>query len=128
MNKKLYIQLGNYALVGVLAFLSDFFVFSIMVGKLYYQIANCCGLLTGLLVNFLLSKLWVFQSKKAINKREVIAFICFTGFGFAFTGLGMFLGVEIIHWNKKLTKCIVAGIMFFFNYLTRKYVIFKHRE
>lgn len=118
-------QLLKYGLVGGLAFLTDFLVFSVLVSEVHYQIANYCGLFSGLLINYFLSKTWVFQSQKFVNKKEVFEFIAFTAFGFLLSGFGMYIGIEYLRINEKLTKFGVACIVFVMNFLARKFVIFK---
>jgi putative flippase GtrA len=118
-------QFLKYAVVGCLAFLADFAVFSMLVGAVHYQIANYCGLVTGLVTNYFLSKVWVFRSQVSINKKEVLGFVGFTVFGFLLSGVGMYLSVELLEMNKKIAKFCVACIVFVVNFLARKYVIFK---
>lgn len=126
-DSQTYRQLIKYALVGGLAFIVDFSVFSLLVREVHYQIANYCGLFTGLLINYLLSKVWVFESRYNVNQKELVSFISFTAFGFLLSGLGMFVGIELLRIHEQITKFCVACLVFFMNFLARKYVIFKKR-
>jgi putative flippase GtrA len=124
---KQVLQLVKYGVVGVAAFLVDFTIFSLLSRVIHYQIANYCGLLSGLALNFVLSKFWVFHNKIGVNKGEVFSYLGFTVIAFAFTGMGMYVGIECMHLNKQITKFIVAVLVFFLNYFARRYVIFKQR-
>ena len=124
-------QTIKYIIVGGLSFGVDFIVlktFSIIIGDKNYQIAVYLGLISGLFINYLLSKLWVFKNNTRVNKKEVFSFALFTSFGFAFTGVGMYFLHELLILGVGLSKFIVASIVFIMNFFARKYFIFNKQQ
>lgn len=120
-------QVVRYFLAGAISFGADFFIFNLLMHKVHYQIANYSGLLVGLAVNYSLSKRWVFNGKREVDQKEVFTFILVTIFGFAFTGLNMFIGIDRMKLDENITKFIVAVLVFVMNFMARKYVIFRDR-
>lgn len=118
-------QLVKYTITGAASFCTDYAVYWIFSYAVHYEIATFISLLAGLCVNYAMSKLWVFNSKKTVSGKELFAFILFTTAGFALTALGMFVGVDLLKINDKIVKFAVAVIVFIINFVVRKYIIFK---
>lgn len=122
----LLMQMARYLITGGLSFLADFFIFNLFLHRVHYQIAHYSGLIVGLIVNYSLSKTWVFGNREAIYRREIVTFVLFTIGGFAFSGFAMFLGMEIMKMDGRVTKFVVAVLVFVINFMARKYVIFRN--
>lgn len=124
-HKKDMMQAIKYIITGGASFVSDYSMFLILIHSFHYEIATYAGLIIGLIVNYLMSKIWVFKNNNSVDTREIISFIIVTAIGFAFTGIGMYIGVDILHIDEKIAKLIVAILVFVFNFLARKYVVWK---
>ncbi len=125
----------RYVVVGGLAFLVDFGTL-VAFQELYFEkfswgvyASTVTGFCAGLAVNYSLSLLFVFtQSKDRGKGRTLGAFVVFgvVGLlGLAWTELGMWFGIEILYWNYMIVKVFVTGAVLVWNYLGRKFLIFR---
>lgn len=134
--KSLFKEFARYLVVGGTAFLVDYgvlylsktFLFSSF-GDTGVYLATALGFLTGLIYNYILSLVWVFQSAKDQKKgRTVGAFVVFAVIGvigLLLTEGGMFLGYQLLHINYLIVKLFVAAFVLLWNYGARKILIFK---
>lgn len=91
-----------------------------------YLIAAAIGFILGSSLNYILSVKWVFISGKFKNKViEFNIFILFTFFGLGLNHLIMYLGVENLKVDYKGVKIIALVLVTLFNFLTKKYFVFK---
>lgn len=134
--KNLMKEFSRYILVGGSAFIVDIallYIFRTYVfnglGLKGIYISTALGFTGGLVYNYFLSLIFVFDGAKQNDKGKSFgAFIVFAVIGIAgllLTEFGMFLGVEIYQINFLITKICVAGLVLIWNYGVRKILIFK---
>ena len=132
---RLLFEFLRYALVGGIAFIADFGTL-VAAQEIYLKsfssgvyIATVLGFVVGLAVNYALSLWFVFTSEKDRGKgRSIVAFLVFGVIGLmglGWTELGMWLGIECLHWNYMLVKVFVTGAVLMWNYLGRKVLVFR---
>lgn len=132
---RLFSEFLRYAVVGGIAFVADFGTL-VSAQELYLKsfssgvyIATVLGFVVGLAVNYALSLWFVFTSESDRGKgRSIGAFLVFGLIGLmglGWTELGMWLGIECLHWNYMLVKVFVTGAVLLWNYLGRKILIFN---
>jgi len=123
-----FLQLFRYTFVGGIAFIADFGLLYILTEYIHfhYLLSATLSFIVGLIINYSLSKLWVFSSN-TIKKRWV-EFIVFSLIGIVGLGLNnLFLWIFTDYcsiyymWSKILTTVIV----FFWNFLARKFILFN---
>jgi len=117
----------KYLIVALISFTVDISVLYLSVSYVgfHYMLAAAIAFSMGLIVNYLLSINWVFQDRTYDSKK--IEFILFTSIGL----IGLVLN-EIVMWvlTEKFilfymySKFISAGIVFMWNYLLRKKLLF----
>jgi putative flippase GtrA len=106
------------------------------------EISTALGFLTGLIINWILSVVFVFKGGRRsvglTSKSDFIKFTVIAIIDFVFTELVVGLGVLLIHpfplfgtevflslgWNEWLMKVIATCIVLVFNYFARKKWIF----
>lgn len=125
-----FIQLFRYCFVGGLAFLADWL--SMILFKeigLHYLIAAVIGFFVGLAVNFLLSKLFIFQKDNAAigKKGEFIAYAVIGVIGLGITELLMYFFTDIIQFHYAISKIIAAVIVLFWNFIARKKFLYSKK-
>ena len=134
--QKLFWEFFRYAIVGGIAFVADWgtlFIFReyVFTGetKAGLAAATAAGFIAGLIVNYVLSLIFVFRS--ADNKssgKGVRAFVVFTVIGIiglGLTELGMYAGVYLLNWHYLIVKIIVAALVLIWNYCGRKIFVFN---
>lgn len=136
--KKFIRQFCRYLFAGGIAAVIDiltFYICSSIVG-INYLIANTIAFIFGLIVNFIMTKFWVFES----NDNTARAFILY-----ALTGvIGLFIGNGILYLlidcriifllsgiNKDglismIAKCLSVIIVLFWNFFSRKFFVFRN--
>ena len=157
-NKQLIAEVIRFLFVGGLATVFDYAVFALfrefllppelIAGSDVWNafsavIATTLGFLVGLLINWILSVVFVFRggTKKVglSSKRDFLVFTVIALIGLAFTqiviGFGVLLiptfklfGVEVflsVGWNEWLLKGVTTCIVLVFNYFARKKYIFN---
>ena len=97
-TEHLGVQFMRYIVVGGLATVADFGVLVVLTSGLgvHYLISNAAGFVAGLTVNYVLSVLWVFASRKL--KSRIAEFTIFAVVGVVGLGLSqlvMYLGVGV---------------------------------
>ncbi len=123
-----FIQLFRYGFVGGIAFLVDFvFLFCLteFVG-LPYLVSAAISFILGLVTNYLLSTVWVFNQRVVTNRsKEFIVFSVIGIIGLGFNELIMWFGSSVLPLYYLLSKIISTVIVFFWNFFARKYILFN---
>ena len=140
-NKKLIFEFLRYAVVGGISAVVDMGVnfvllFYVLGGtkddKGFVALAVAAGFIVGLLVNFILSNIFVFKEKEQKEKGKTAkAFLIYAlvgVIGFVLTEVLTILGTLVIGeggiWYLVLT-CFVKGAVLIWNYVGRKIFVYK---
>jgi putative flippase GtrA len=114
--------------VGGLAFVIDFGSLYLLTefAGLHYLISAAVAFLFGLLTNYCLSRLWVFDRR---TMESVTAeFLVFAVIGIVGLGLNeaiIWFVAEKIHFHYMVAKAISAGIVLLWNFGARKSLLFR---
>jgi putative flippase GtrA len=122
-----YVQFLRYGFVSVVALVVDFGGLIILkeAAGLNYLVAATISFLLGLVVNYLLSALWVFHSSKLLNKKhEIILFSLIGLVGLALTGLILWVLTSKFKVYYILSKAVATFIVYFWNFGARKKYVF----
>lgn len=127
-NGILFQQFSRYVVVGGLAFMIDF-------GSLYtltefagyhYLISAAVAFLLGLLTNYCLCRLWVFDRRTM--ESAPLEFLIFAVIGIVGLGLNeaiMWFVGEVVHLHYLIGKVISASIVLIWNFGARKLILFR---
>ncbi len=124
----------RYMVTGGLAFAVDFGLFAVCLYTIewHYLVANLMGLVAGLIVNYVLSVVWVFVAcKRTLEKNRGLEFFLFTLVGIAGIGINqllMYLMVGQFGWNEMMSKIIAAGLVLVWNFGARKFMLFRGKR
>lgn len=146
-NKGTIKEFLRYVLVGGIAFVVDFGVFTLLRETLYrgrvdvaaITVSTAAGFLVGLAVNYLLSMLIVFrkesQQKQGKTLKAVLIFAAVGVVGFGLTELLQWIGESFVlktpvgklfgDLGKYAVKLFVSGVVMVWNYVGRKIFVFK---
>lgn len=127
-------QIVRYLVTGGLAFVVDFGLFALClyVFDWHYLLANLVGLIAGLIINYILSVVWVFVAcKRVLEKNKGLEFSLFALVGIAGVGINqllMFLMVGVFDWNEMASKMVAAVLVLMWNFGARKLMLFRERK
>ena len=117
------LQFFRYFFVGGIAAFANFLFLYIFtdVFQIYYMFSNILSFLIGLIVNYVLSKKFIFRIDAGDKKVEFLIYGLIGGTGLVFdTGL-MYLFTDIIGFHYLISKVLSTAIVFIWNFLARKY-------
>ena len=141
-----FMEFVRFIIVGGLATIVDMFVMGVILyafnPKLYPAFYNvwygglspstaatvvgtCCGFLSGLVVNYALSVLFVFINKG--NSKSVIGFAVFAGLSAIGLGIhtgGMYIGYTLLGINEWIVKIFLTVVVLIYNYISKRFILF----
>ena len=139
-----FIQFLRSVIVGAVATIIDIGVLTVLVEAFNVNvfIATAIGFIVGLLVNFFISSVWVFEKSKVVKNR-VSEFIIFALIGV----VGLIINELIVNFfDLYLAKSLIFGsfidsdkyyligklvatvIAFVWNFFARKFIIYRNEE
>lgn len=126
-SNNLFIQMFRYLFVGGGAFLVDTGTLCLLAYFINKYVAVAIGFILGLIVNFALSKAFVFKKEKA-RVGSVIEFVSYGIIGLIGLGLTeLLIGVftEMIPFRLVFAKIIAAAIVLLWNFAARKVALYS---
>ena len=119
--------LARYFLVGGFAAAIDiglFVLFAQYLGLPYLRVA-AASFVVATLANYWLSIRFVFVSGQRFRRRWEVALVFAVSLaGLAFNALILWLCVEMLHFGLLAAKLTATGVVFFWNFLARRILIF----
>jgi len=123
-----FLQLFRYVFVGGVAFIVDFGFLYVLTeyAHLHYLLSATLSFILGLVTNYSISKIWVF-SENTIKKRwlEFVVFSLIGVVGLGFNNLFLWIFTDYCSIHYMLSKVLATIIVFFWNFLSRKFILFK---
>jgi putative flippase GtrA len=91
--------------------------------------ATAAGYLVGTLVNYAIARRWVFRPSAHAPAREFALVLAVQGVGLALTeALTVGLSQHGPHWSVLLAKTVAVVLVFFWNYLGRRLLVYPARR
>ena len=144
MKKELIKEILRFLIVGLIATLCDyavFYLFNLVIFKAINETLNIIlstflGFVTGLIINWIFSINFVFRYKKKTTSTQFIIYLVISVIGLAITEFGMLIAkplfgtyevtfiVTFDFW-KLFFKCMMTLIVLVWNYIGRKFLVFR---
>ena len=127
-------QFMSYFCVGGISAIVEWVLFAAFANLLgiNYIAATCLAFVFSTLTNWFLGKRWTFKDSKQYEKKalkEVLLIFIVSGVGLLFNIVLMFLFVNVLELNTPLlkvcSKITATGIVFVWNFLIRKYAVYR---
>ena len=129
-----FIQFFRYVFVGGAATVVDWgsstLLFQVIFHRQYATASNVIGFILGLITNYIISTIWVFDSSKV--KSRVAEFLSFAAIGVV--GLLITIGITKLFEHtladrtslyQFIAKVVSTAVSFFWNFFARKYLIYN---
>ena len=128
-TKNGFLQFVRYVFVGGIATVVDWGALFLLtdVAKIYHMISAVVAFVAGLITNFLLSKLLVFNANEVkVNPTlEFISYGIIGIVGLGITELILFLLTNCLSVHYMISKMLATVIVLAWNYLARKKILYK---
>ena len=128
LDKK-YREIVNYIIIGGLTTvvsLASYYILRIFIDS--YMIATVISWILAVSFAYITNKTFVFQSKEKNVLKEFAKFIASRLTSLLIELLSMYVLVDIIKINDKISKLIVQFIVLVLNYLFSKLIVFKKEK
>jgi len=117
----------RYSIVGGLTAVAEFSLLIIQVEliSINYLIANIIAFVLAHIINYILSRIWVFESSSSKRRIEFSLFMLFVGGGLLINQVLLWYLVDQVGIRYEISKIISILVVIIWNYITRRYIIFK---
>lgn len=123
------VQLFRYMWVGGIAFIIDYTSLYFLTDYFYinYLISAAFAFLLGLITNYLLSTIWVFNSSRLNNKfTEFLIFGTIGIIGLCINEIIIYICCVFFNLHYMISKLLSTALVFFWNFFGRKYILFTN--
>lgn len=128
-------QAVSYFFVGGISAIVEWMMFAVFLNLmgLHYLLSTCLAFIFSTTTNWYLGRCWTFkENKKYADKRtqEILMIFIVSAIGLFFNILLMYLFVDVFKFNtdcqKIVGKIAATGIVFVWNFLVRKFWVYKN--
>lgn len=123
------VQLFRYIWVGGLSFVIDYISLFLFTEYLHinYLISAAIAFILGLITNYQLSTIWVFNNSRLNNKFTEFTIFSIIGIiGLGLNEIIIYICSEFLNLYYMISKLISTVVVFFWNFLGRKYILFTN--
>lgn len=127
MNKATIKQLMLYLIVGAGATVVEWACFYVLNDtlKMHYSIATALAFIVSTFANWLLGRWIMFKKTGQGVVKELLQIYAASVVGLLMNLAIMWLAIDVLKINNMISKIIATGIVFIWNFLIRKLLIYK---
>ena len=119
MGKILFYKLIKYCIVGFSGVIVDFSITWLLKEKLYVNkyIANTAGFVSAATSNYVLNRIWTFESENPRIAGEYVSFFVISIIGLGLNNLIIWLCADKLKWNFYFSKIVAIGLVTLWNFV-----------
>lgn len=115
-----------YLVVGGVATIVEWILFFVLNKcSIHYEIATTAAYILSTLVNWFVGRLLVFKENRKSIFKEILEIYIASIVGLLMNLVIMWLAVDVLTFNEMFSKVSATAIVFFYNFLVRKLLIYK---
>ena len=115
-----------YLIVGGIATISEWIIFYLLDKLLlHYAVATTIAYILSTFINWLAGRILVFKESKQSLFKEILSIYLASMVGLLLNLLIMWITVDLLSVNEMLSKIIATALVFFYNFIIRKVLIYK---
>ena len=118
-------QLFLYLIVGGIATIVEWVFFWLFDHWMHYIPAAALAFILSTFANWLAGRLIMFKNPEKKLAKELIQIYAASIFGLLFNFIIMWIAIDIFGIVDMISKIIATGIVFFWNFFVRKFLIYK---
>lgn len=121
--KKLIAQFMKFGVVGVIAFFIDYLTMIALteLAGVPYLISTTISFIVSVIFNYIASMRYVFAHKEGMSRgKEFIIFVILSAIGLVINDISMYVGVEFMGIDYRITKIFATAIVAVWNFFSRK--------
>ena len=125
--KKLFEQIIKFGLVGFLCFFIDYgiMVFLTEIVNINYLISSGISFTVSVIVNYILSLTFVFDTQEGNKIKEFVIFIILSVIGLGINQVLMWFCVDVLGIFYMISKIGATAVVMVYNFITRKLILEK---
>lgn len=126
-TEKLHFQFFRYLISSGISLIADYLltIFLKEFLNIHYLIASTSGNILGLIINYLLSISWVFNTRKIENKKvEFLIFILTSIVGMIITQFLVYFFTEFLKFHYIISKTVSIFFGYIVRFILRKKILF----
>lgn len=127
-SDNIFIQAFRYIFAGLAGFILDFLILFVLTNymHLYYLLSATISFISGVFLTYIISIYWVFQIKSSRSRLGEFAIFILIGLvGLAMTIALIWFFTEKVHIYYLFSKILATLIVYFWNFFSRKHLLFK---
>ena len=115
-----------YLIVGGIATVTEW-IFFFVLDKIsfHYTLATVIAYVISTLVNWFAGRVLVFKASKQPFLKEILEIYAASIIGLLLNLLIMWIAIDVLTFNEMISKIAATAIVFFYNFLVRKLLIYK---
>lgn len=126
---KLVLDFWRYVLVGLIATAVEYAVFSgLLFMGWHYEVSTVTGYIVATFFNWLAGKVLLFGASGKPVWQEILSVYAASIIGLLLNMGIMWLAVEVAGIHELIAKIIATAIVFIYNFLVRKKIIYKNNQ
>lgn len=116
----------RFCLVGLLNTVVNYGAFAgLLALRVHYLASSSIGFLAGVVTSYAINRRWTFASQTQAHWGEISRFLTVNLLALGSNALGMYAGVEWLHWPARLAWCVAIGLSLNVNFFGSKLWVFR---